>query len=155
MDPFCELFGVPRWLRQATRLMGGLDVSMAGEDLLVRQVCRLSWLSTSEAFPLDGVRTGQHKRRDMRSGTQTGKLLEARGGTMMLRAEFGGKAAGHATDTLELRAGGEELLVHHEACIVGRGCAAFTEVYTRRGVAGGDSRSSRSGSRASNSSGSG
>jgi hypothetical protein len=39
MDKFCELFGVPKWLRQATRLMTGMHISVAGDTLVVKQVC--------------------------------------------------------------------------------------------------------------------
>lgn len=35
------------------------------------QVCKLSWLSTTEAFPVDGLRTAPQRRRDMRSGKYT------------------------------------------------------------------------------------
>lgn len=38
MDGFCQLFGVPRWLRQATRLMAGLEVTLSGDMLVVKQV---------------------------------------------------------------------------------------------------------------------
>ncbi|KAF6259307.1 hypothetical protein COO60DRAFT_1514225 [Scenedesmus sp. NREL 46B-D3] len=75
MDGFCQLFGVPRWLRQATRLMAGLEISLSGDTLLVKQVCKLSWLSTSEAFPVDGLSTAPQRRRDMRSGECNRALL--------------------------------------------------------------------------------
>lgn len=38
MDSFCELFGVPRWLRQATRLMTGMQISITDDTLVVKQV---------------------------------------------------------------------------------------------------------------------
>lgn len=38
MDSFCELFGVPRWLRQATRLMYALELSIVDDALVVKQV---------------------------------------------------------------------------------------------------------------------
>lgn len=38
MDGFCQLFGVPRWLRQATRLVNGLELATSGDVLLVKQV---------------------------------------------------------------------------------------------------------------------
>lgn len=41
MDKFCELFGVPKWLRQATRLMSGMHISVAGDTLVVKQVCAM------------------------------------------------------------------------------------------------------------------
>jgi hypothetical protein len=41
MDDFCQLFGVPRWLRQATRLMAGLEVALSGDMLVVKQVGQL------------------------------------------------------------------------------------------------------------------
>jgi hypothetical protein len=149
MDGFCQLFGVPRWLSKATRLMAGLEITLSGDMLVVKQVrqhasfcpdgvwqtsrsrcraatalcggcleqknchawklcscqhvpasncharrfmgsslgladvhglllscllllvvqvCKLSWLSTTEAFPVDGLRTAPQRRRDMRSG---------------------------------------------------------------------------------------
>jgi len=38
MDAFCQLFGVPRWLRQATRLMTGVHISVSGDELVIKQV---------------------------------------------------------------------------------------------------------------------
>jgi len=38
MDDFCRLFGVPRWLQQATRLMNGLEISVAADQLQIKQV---------------------------------------------------------------------------------------------------------------------
>jgi hypothetical protein len=42
MDKFCELFGVPKWLRKATRLMTGMQISIADDTLVVKQVRTLS-----------------------------------------------------------------------------------------------------------------
>jgi hypothetical protein len=92
-------------------------------------VCRLSWLSTLERFPLDGSPSAPHKRRDMRAGKQIGTLLAARDGRMTLQVAFMGALPGQATDTLLLR--GDELRVLHEARIEGRGQAHFSEVYRR------------------------
>ncbi|KAF8072801.1 Oscp1 [Scenedesmus sp. PABB004] len=130
MEPFCELFGVPRWLRSATRLMAGLHISVEGDVLLVRQVCKLRWLGTVEAFPLDGVRTAPHRRRDMRAGRQLGQLVSARDGEVCLRAAWDGALAGEATDVLSLDAAGR-LVVRHRAEVAGKGVAAFTEVFSR------------------------
>lgn len=47
MDSFCDLFGVPRFLRRATRLMTGLELRIAADSLMVTQVVRFSsiaWL---------------------------------------------------------------------------------------------------------------
>lgn len=38
MDKFCELFGVPKWLRQATRLMTGMHIYIVDDTLVVKQV---------------------------------------------------------------------------------------------------------------------
>lgn len=38
MDEFCDLFGVPRFMRQATRLMGGLELVVKEDSLMVKQV---------------------------------------------------------------------------------------------------------------------
>lgn len=38
MDGFCDLFGVPKFLRQATRLMGGLELQIREDSLMVKQV---------------------------------------------------------------------------------------------------------------------
>jgi hypothetical protein len=38
MDGFCQLFGVPRWLSKATRLMAGLEITLSGDMLVVKQV---------------------------------------------------------------------------------------------------------------------
>lgn len=137
MDGFCQLFGVPRWLRQATRLMAGLEVTLSGDMLVVKQVCKLSWLSTTEAFPVDGLRTAPQRRRDMRSGKQLGQLVSASGDVMQLRVVWQGSLPGQATDTLQLvpqrgKQQPEELLVLHEAQVDGKGSARFQEVYVRR-----------------------
>lgn len=42
MDKFCELFGVPKWLRQATRLMTRTHIAIAGDTLVVKQVRGMS-----------------------------------------------------------------------------------------------------------------
>jgi hypothetical protein len=135
MDAFCQLFGVPRWLRQATRLITGLEVCLTRDALVVRQICRVGWLSTVESFPLDGSASAPHKRRDMRSGKQLGAMLGARDGRMQLHVIFEGGLPGHATDTLELLSTphGPELVVTHEASIEGRGEAQFREVYRHSG----------------------
>jgi hypothetical protein len=38
MDGFFQLFGVPRWLSKATRLMAGLEITLSGDMLFVKQV---------------------------------------------------------------------------------------------------------------------
>lgn len=38
MDDFCQLFGVPRWLQHATRLMSGLEISVVAGELQIKQV---------------------------------------------------------------------------------------------------------------------
>jgi hypothetical protein len=50
MDGFCQLFGVPRWLRQATRLMAGLEVTLSGDMLVVKQVRQQTMASFSLAY---------------------------------------------------------------------------------------------------------
>lgn len=45
MDGFCELFGVPKWLRRAARLMVGLDIYLVGNSLAVKQVCICVYVS--------------------------------------------------------------------------------------------------------------
>lgn len=102
----------------------------------VLQVCKISWLSTTEAFPLDGVHTSAQKRRDMRSGKQFGQLLSATDGTIQLHVSWQGSMAGEATDTLRLVPGKagvqQELVVLHEASVKEKGSASFKEVYVRR-----------------------
>lgn len=132
MDSFCELFGVPRWLRQATRLMTGMQISITHDTLVVKQVCKLGWLSAVETFPLDGSCSQPHKRRDMRSGKQTGQLLEAQEGRMVVSVCWQGSLAGNAVDTLLLQQtplGGMQLVVLHKAQVEGRGTAEFKEVF--------------------------
>eukprot|EP00882_Tetradesmus_deserticola_P015477 GHRQ01016492.1.p4 GENE.GHRQ01016492.1~~GHRQ01016492.1.p4 ORF type:complete len:135 (+),score=56.07 GHRQ01016492.1:302-706(+) len=131
MDGFCQLFGVPRWLRQATRLMVGLEITLRGDMLMVRQVCKLSWLSTTETFPVDGLRAVPQRRRDMRSGKQLGQLVSASGDVMQLHVVWQGSLSGQATDTLRLVLP-EELLVQHEAQVDGKGSACFNEVYVKQ-----------------------
>ena len=43
MDTFCELFGVPKWLRQATRLMTGMQISIADDNILVVKQVWTHW----------------------------------------------------------------------------------------------------------------
>jgi hypothetical protein len=43
---------------------------------LLVQVCKLSWLSTTEAFPVDGLRTAPQRRRDMRSGKHSNAAIK-------------------------------------------------------------------------------
>lgn len=38
MEAFCELFHVPKWLRKATRLMTGMQISITDDTLIVKQV---------------------------------------------------------------------------------------------------------------------
>eukprot|EP00879_Flechtneria_rotunda_P016982 GHRR01017778.1.p1 GENE.GHRR01017778.1~~GHRR01017778.1.p1 ORF type:complete len:208 (+),score=48.85 GHRR01017778.1:202-825(+) len=132
MDAFCQLFGVPRWLRQATRLMVGLEICMQDNALLVKQVCKLRWLSTMESFPLDGVPSSLQRRRDLRPGKQRGQLLVAADDYMQIRVVWEGAPCGEARDTLQLAKSGKELLVLHEANLHDRGQAAFKEVYKRK-----------------------
>lgn len=96
------------------------------------QVCKLGWLSAVETFPLDGSCSKPHKRRDMRSGKQTGQLLEAQDGRMVVTVCWQGSLAGSAVDTLLLQQtpqGGMQLVVLHKAQVQGRGTAEFKEVF--------------------------
>lgn len=96
------------------------------------QVCKLGWLSAVETFPLDGSCSKPHKRRDMRSGQQTGQLLEAQDGRMVVTVCWQGSLAGSAVDTLLLQQtpqGGMQLVVLHKAQVQGRGTAEFKEVF--------------------------
>ena len=132
MDKFCELFGVPKWLRQATRLMTGMQISIADDNtLVVKQVCKLGWVPAVETFPLDGSCSKPQKRRDMRSGKQTGQLLEAAEGSMTVRVCWAGSLPGSAVDTLQLQESPEGILlvVFHKAQVEGRGTAEFREVF--------------------------
>lgn len=83
-----------------------------------------------ETFPLDGS-CSTHKRRDMRSGKQTGQLLEAAGDSMTVRVCWQGSMAGSAVDTLQLQETpqGTQLVVFHKAQLEGRGTAEFKEVF--------------------------
>jgi hypothetical protein len=96
------------------------------------QVCKLGWLSAVETFPLDGSCSKPHKRRDMRSGKQTGQLLEAQEGRVVVSVCWQGSLAGSAVDTLLLQQtpqGGTQLVVLHKAQVEGRGTAEFKEVF--------------------------
>eukprot|EP00878_Enallax_costatus_P005128 GHUV01005391.1.p1 GENE.GHUV01005391.1~~GHUV01005391.1.p1 ORF type:complete len:295 (+),score=71.04 GHUV01005391.1:405-1289(+) len=131
MDSFCDMFGVPRFLRQATRLMSGLEVTILGDALLVKQVCKIGFMSMTESYPLDGVHSSVQRRRDMRSGKQLGKLVSAAEGQMQLRVVFDGRLPGEALDTLQLQEDGNTLVVQHKASLMGKGSAHFREVYRR------------------------
>lgn len=96
------------------------------------QVCKLSWLSAVETFPLCGSCSKPQKRRDMRSGKQTGQLLAAQDGSMTVSVCWQGAWPGSAVDTLQLQETpqGIELVVFHKAQVEGRGTAEFKEVFS-------------------------
>eukprot|EP00775_Hariotina_reticulata_P005652 gene5652-5891_t len=131
MDDFCQLFGVPRFLQHATRLMSGLEISVVAGELQIKQVCKIRWLSTNESFPIDGTPSSPQKRRDMRSGTQTGRLQSASGQQLKLEISWGGKLEGKAHDVLTLHTA-EQLVVIHQAQVTGKGSATFKEVYQKK-----------------------
>jgi hypothetical protein len=95
------------------------------------QVCKLGWLSAVETFPLDGSCSKPQKRRDMRSGKQTGRLLQAHDSSITVSVCWQGTLPGSAIDTLQLQetSQGTMLVVLHKAQVDGRGTAEFKEVF--------------------------
>jgi hypothetical protein len=129
MEPFFQLFAVPRVLRKAACLMRGLEVTLTSDELCLKQLCALPWFNVVERFPLDGT-PGLQKRRDLRSGAQKGYLLRTEEGKVHLQATWDSPLAGCAHDTLYLEEGGE-VLVHQARAEIGSGAADFTAVYRR------------------------
>ena len=129
LEPFFQLFGVPRVLRRAACLMRGLEVTLTSDELILKQLCALPWFNVVERFPLDGT-PGLQKRRDMRSGTQKGSLLRAEEGQVHLQATWDNPLAGAAHDTLYLDDNGK-VLVHQAHAEIGSGSADFTAIYRR------------------------
>lgn len=91
----------------------------------------MGFLSATESYPLDGIHSNVHKRRDLRSGKQFGKLLYAAEDQMQLKVVFEGPLPGEAVDTLQLQEDGNTLIVQHRAALVGKGSAHFKEVFKR------------------------
>jgi hypothetical protein len=132
MDPFFTLFAVSPLLRKAAILMRGFEVQVAPEALVTRQLCALPWFHVVEPFPLDGS-AATHKRRDMRSGPQFGRLVSASGDEIVMRVEWGAPMAGFALDKLQLAEGGA-VLRHTAYAQVGEQSAEFVSTYTRKGA---------------------
>jgi hypothetical protein len=67
----------------------------------------------------------------MRSGKQTGYLLQAHDSSMTVSVCWQGTLPGSAVDTLQLQetAQGTMLVVFHKAQVQGRGTAEFKEVF--------------------------
>jgi hypothetical protein len=58
MDGFCQLFGVPRWLSKATRLMAGLEITLSGDMLVLKQVWQAAGVAASKLQGLCCVAIG-------------------------------------------------------------------------------------------------
>lgn len=79
LDSFCELFGVPKWLRQATRLMTGMQISITDDTLIVKQVglCACNENFACVHGQVQAVTTGQELHAEQPAGAWDGHALEA------------------------------------------------------------------------------
>lgn len=128
MDPFLHLFGGGLLLRQASRLLRGLSISVKGARLEVRTLTAVPFVSVLEVYDLGGGVT-RNRRRDLKGGLSEAQV-EVFEDCLRLKIHWHAPQAGWAVDELRLSPSGD-LHVH---CIAGldKGTAEFTAVYRRK-----------------------
>jgi len=73
MDEAISLAGLSGLMKQAIKLIKGIEVKQEDEKFQFGLFSVISWFKITEAYTLDG-QSSKHMRRDLRSGKHTAKI---------------------------------------------------------------------------------
>jgi hypothetical protein len=134
MDAAMRLIHLNALMRQAVKLIKGVQLSIDEDRFKFGVFSAISWFKLNEFYPWSGE-VAQNRRRDMRRGRANGRAQISAKGTIQLQYSWDQPHAGYATDEFSIDE--QDRLRLATVVHVGGQTASYVQVYRRKRSSGG------------------